>query len=88
MKHLQHGHQAAVTIDTLLGAYGSLSISYVSGWTVDEKYGPDRYAHLYAKADAQKAVYDATKECEKAALALDEANEKLIAALRDRRRHL
>lgn len=74
MKTLQAAHTAAVTIDNLMSAYDSTAVNFA------------RYPHLAKKAEARKTVYDAAKECQKAAEALDDANEKLVAALREVRK--
>lgn len=84
MKTLQAAHTAAVTIDNLMSAYDSTAVNFVSSGASKEDIA--RYPHLAKKAEARKTVYDAAKECQKAAEALDDANEKLVAALREVRK--
>lgn len=89
MKNLQSVLVAGTTIDNLISAYRALGDDYVNGHTVDgQKYPPAKYPHLYDKADAIKAVYDAARAAQEAAKALDDANTELILKLRELRRYL
>lgn len=86
MMSLDKAFSRATIVANLREAYYNTSVAFVSGHTVDEeKYPRGRYAHVYAEADAQKAVYDAAEVAEKAAKALEEADAALLAALRARR---
>lgn len=85
---LYRAHERAIKLDELTRDLSELAIDYVSGHDVDaSKYPPgERYEHVYKKAAARKAVYDAATEAKKASIAMEEANEALTAALRELRR--